>query len=143
MTADSFGNRWRGQLNELRRGVHKCRGLQRAYIKYCESLLKFEILEEIDPLDKAFYACEVWWWDHFTTEEIKLYNGRPTGTGSVNHTAETRSAISEGLRRAHQIPEERLEQLQSLAHKARSEEDCVALTGLSSRALRRRGIKIS
>lgn len=100
MTADSFVSRNIGHLKELRGGRHKCRGLQNAFNKYGEGNLEFTVLEIIkrneDP--EKFLQREQAWWDKFTIEGIVTYNGRPSGTGSVHHTEETRLRISASLR---------------------------------------------
>lgn len=118
MTCDSFENRWAGHLKELRSGRHKCRGLKRAYIKYGEESLCMEILEsyekpssreELMLLHKTLLNREQFWWDTFKEKGITAYNGRPTGTGSVFHTEETRKAIGQSVRRIS--PEKRRKQV--------------------------------
>lgn len=100
MTMISFTARWKQHLKELRNGRHKCAGLKRAYAKYGEEALKFEVLE-IVPLgtDEAIVLLkEQQWWDKLSSEGIKLYNGRPTGTGSVFHTEESKAKLRQTLR---------------------------------------------
>lgn len=100
MTTDSFHSRWNAHLRDLRANRHKCRGLQRAFLKYGEQALVFSVLEvmDADSLDLVVFQRECHWWDKLTEAGISLYNGRPTGTGSVHHTAETRQRISDSLR---------------------------------------------
>lgn len=45
MTTKSLKERWSGHRKELRSGKHKCAGLKRAYTKYGEVNLEFEILD--------------------------------------------------------------------------------------------------
>ena len=89
LTADSFSNRWNGHLKLLRQSKHHCTGLQNAYNKYGESGLSFSIIEEIskDNYD-LLLKQELYWWD-FYSKNTRMYNGRPTGTGSVFHSEET------------------------------------------------------
>lgn len=100
MTTDSFRSRWNSHLRDLRANRHKCRGLQRAFLKYGEDSLDFSVLEvmDADSTDLAVFQRECDWWDELTENGVVLYNGRPTGTGSVHHTAETRQRISSSLR---------------------------------------------
>lgn len=106
MTMDSFANRWRNHLKELRNGRHKCLGLKRAYLKYGELNLVFEVIKEFpDATDiSAVLLQEQKSWDQAKRDGIKLYNGRPTGTGSVHHTEETKRKISEKARARSREP---------------------------------------
>ncbi len=103
MTTDSFDSRWRNHLKDLRSGRHKCRALQRAFVKYGEMALVFSVLEEVDrsSSDLSILERERYWWDELSKMGILLYNGRPTGTGSVHHTLETRQLISIAITRSH------------------------------------------
>ncbi len=96
MTMDSFKSRWASHLRELRRGNHHCVALQRAFNKYSEDSLSFEILQTVDSLTtgKSIHLLEQFWWDKLHSEDVKLYNGRPTGRGSVHHTMESKNKIS-------------------------------------------------
>lgn len=102
MTSVSFASRWRGHLKDLKRGIHKCQGLQRAYNKYGKDSLIFSILEILPNTSTDFEILkrEQFWWDE-TEKQCKLYNGRPTGTGSVHHTDETKRNISIAITKWH------------------------------------------
>jgi AraC-like DNA-binding protein len=70
--------------------------LRNALKKYGEENLHFEVLEKVSltmPGDKVL-LLEQKWWDVFAAQGVNLYNGRPTGTGSVYHTEETRRKIA-------------------------------------------------
>ena len=98
MSLVSVEARWKSHRKDLKRGVHKCKGLQRAFLKYGIENLSFEIVEELDGESKeTLLKKEQFWWDEFQKLGCKLYNGRPSGNGSVLHTAETRSRISKSL----------------------------------------------
>lgn len=96
MTCDSFASRWKTHRSELRRKVHKNKGLQSAANKYGISNLVFEPLEVFDSLlidatlEAKILSAEVRWWEDFASQGRKLYNARPTGTGSVHHSSETK-----------------------------------------------------
>ncbi len=99
MTNKTFKERAQGHLKALRNGVHRCAGLKRAYTKYGPENLSFEILEDLDgKTEKYILEREQFWWDEFHSKGINLYNGRPTGTGSVFHSAETRERLSESMK---------------------------------------------
>lgn len=104
MTCDSFKSRWYGHLKELRSGTHKCAGLKAAFAKYGEDQLSFEILTAFEAnkltpaLAARILALEVTWWESLKQRGYSLYNGRPSGTGSVIHTAETRAKLSAAAR---------------------------------------------
>lgn len=105
MTTRSFQERWKGHRKELRNGKHKCAGLKRAYAKYGEAALRFEILEVMpeESIEAEILLRERDWWDKLHSAGIKLYNGRPTGTGSVQHTQETRKKISDSVVRVSKV----------------------------------------
>lgn len=90
MTTISFDSRWRNHLKELRNGRHPCRGLKSAFAKYGEAALLFEILEKVpnSTNQSVILLKERDWWDKLKAEGKNIYNGRPTGTGSVHHTDE-------------------------------------------------------
>lgn len=99
MTTDCFKNRWTQHRKLLRAGHHTCFGLQNAYNKYGLDNLIFEIVKEYEkPADKASLITlkdnilfdEVYYWEFYNNQGIQLYNGKPTGTGSVFHTEETK-----------------------------------------------------
>lgn len=110
MTCDSFANRWSGHLRKLRSDTHPCKGLSRAYRKYGEENLMFSIVEAMPlqevTIELAAYISEreQFWWDALRNSGIELYNGRPTGRGSVFHTDESLSLIrNAALRRVDSI----------------------------------------
>ena len=101
LTGKSFKERWGTHLHGLKSGKHKNPILQAHFNKYGIGSMKFEILEswaftskEID--EKRLLEREQYWWDFFSST-VKLINGRPTGTGSVFHTKETRAKLSASL----------------------------------------------
>lgn len=101
MTADSFQNRWNQHLTLLKRGNHHCVGLQRAFNKWGILNIKFEIVERL-PLDvnkTNILLKEQEWWDYFNSQNIKLYNARPSGKGSVYHSNETKEKIRQTIQR--------------------------------------------
>ena len=104
LTLTSFESRWQSHKNEMQRGVHRCRGLQRAFRKYGMENLNFEILEIVPKncSEKEILLLEQKWWDTICSSGTKMYNGRPTGTGSVFHTEETKKAISKSLRKRNE-----------------------------------------
>lgn len=84
----------------LRNGSHPCVGLLRAFTKYGEEQLVFAILESL-PLSSSTDLVrlrEQEWWDTLKAQGVKLYNGRPTGTGSVFHTDESKAKIAASLK---------------------------------------------
>lgn len=105
MTCDSFSNRWRGHLKELRNGNHPCKGLLNSFKKYGEEHLVFEVLETFEISDYpskndltiAVLEAEKFWWMKLHSSGTHLYNGCPTGNGSVYHTEESRKKIRETL----------------------------------------------
>lgn len=106
MTLDSFESRFSGHQKALRLRKHKCKGLQRAANKYGVENLHLEILEKwLKPesrnttFESLVLLRERDWWDKLKSQEVNLYNGRPTGTGSVYHTEESRKRIAETNRR--------------------------------------------
>lgn len=101
MTTLTFSERWRQHLKSLKaKSSHMCKGLQRAFDKYGKNGLTFEILEVLD-----YHSCdeimqrEIHWWNLYKIQGINIYNGKPTGTGSVIHTDETK----EKMRKANLI----------------------------------------
>ena len=104
MTCDSFESRWNGHKTDFRLQRSKCKGLLRAANKYGVENLVFEIVEEwIKPkdftefgkLEKHILLREKHWWNYYKDQGNEIYNGEPTGTGSVRHTEETRENISQ------------------------------------------------
>lgn len=104
MTMISFEKRLMGHLNSLKRGKHKCSGLQRAYIKYGWPQLTFEVLEDlVDSDESTVLLRERDWWDHYKNLGINIYNARPTGTGSVFHSEETKKKIQQAIPKAPRV----------------------------------------
>lgn len=101
VTGTSFRERWGNHIKELRGNRHKCRGLQRAYRKYGEEALVFSIevnysfkqLISEESFEQELLLLEQRTWDELSEAGIILYNGRPTGTGSVFHTEESKAAL--------------------------------------------------
>lgn len=104
MSTTSIEYRWKKHKDRLIRNNHHCIGLLRAYNKYGLENLKFEILEEIDESisSEIILQKEQEWWDKYKAEGKVLYNGRPSGKGSVNHTEETRRKISDSTKLSYQ-----------------------------------------
>lgn len=100
LTLSSFEQRWKGHKKLLAKGNHHCKGLQRAYQKYGEKMLAYSILEEVDEnySEADALALEQFHWDKWHKAGINLYNGRPSGKGSVFHKPETKAAISLAIR---------------------------------------------
>lgn len=104
MTCDSFSGRLSGHIKYLKNGGHHCKGLQRAYVKYGLENLKFTVLEkwekphtsEMEALGSKILAREALWWRKIRSEGTLMYNGEPSGTGSVFHTEETKLRIAMG-----------------------------------------------
>lgn len=96
MTMTGFTWRWKGHLKDLRGGRHKNAALSRAFAKYGEANLHFTVLEVVpSTMDQSIVLLkEQQWWDKLHSSGVKLYNGRPTGTGSVIHTEETKKKMS-------------------------------------------------
>lgn len=130
MTRDSFEGRWAGHRKELRAQKHRCAGLQRAFNKYGESELRFEVLEAVgvESSLESTLLKEQAWWDRLKAEGVKLYNGRPTGTGSVHHTDETRAKQSKAMeklfRERHGLSDE--DKVKSFRSGFKIEKKCVS-----------------
>jgi group I intron endonuclease len=94
MTTKSFSGRWTKHLQLMKRGQHHCIPLQRAYQKYGAANFEFSVLEVMDNASKVeIENREQYWWDYLRKTGVKIYNGRPSGTGSVSHTLATRKMI--------------------------------------------------
>lgn len=99
MTLASFDTRWTGHLKELRRGVRKTTGLLNAYRAYGWDSFRIEILESwepaIDPKTTEVLVLqrEQYWWDYFLVYGEEPLHGRPTGTGSVFHSEESKANL--------------------------------------------------
>lgn len=98
-TAVSFSSRWSAHRKDFRTGKTRCAGLRRAFEKYGVDAMRFEILEAVATENaESIWKLEQIWWNKLKAEGVNLYNGEPSGTGSVRHTDETRKKISEALR---------------------------------------------
>lgn len=98
-TAVSFSSRWNGHRKDFKLGISKCLGLRRAFAKYGVENMKFEILEVVSEAEaESVWMLEKSWWNKLRSEGVSIYNGEPTGTGSVHHTQETRDKISRALK---------------------------------------------
>lgn len=98
MTTLGFSIRWKNHLKDFRGGRTKCSGLRSAFQKYGIANMRMEILEEfpVATPDEMILQAEKRWWLYLKENGVNLYNGEPSGTGSVRHTEETRKRISEG-----------------------------------------------
>lgn len=95
MTMGSFTTRWNEHLKRHRLGTHHCKGLSRAFAKYGVEAMSFEILEDMTDCnqEEVLYRERLWWLRH-KAWGVNLYNGEPSGQGSVFHTEETRKKMS-------------------------------------------------
>lgn len=102
MSTKSIYGRWKAHRNMLKRGVHACTGLQNAYIKYGVDELQFSVLQTFSfgTSDQTILLAEQAWWDKLNLQ-TKLYNARPTGTGSVSHSEETKLKIRQTAIKSH------------------------------------------
>lgn len=105
MTADSFNNRWKAHIKNLKGNRHCCAGLQNAFNKHGLDNLTFTIVFKMAKNSGAEKDCynflllkEQEVWDAFKKDGVKLLNARPTGTGSVFQSEDTRKKISESLK---------------------------------------------
>ena len=95
MTAKSFRDRWNTHKANFRKGQMTCAGLRRAFEKYGLDAMSFEVLEEMDGCsDAEILHREREWWLLHKAQGANLYNGEPSGTGSVRHTEESRFKTS-------------------------------------------------
>lgn len=99
MTTKSFDERWNAHRSNFRNGKMTCIGLQRSFEKYGIEKMLFEVLEDMSGCgnDEILYKEQEWWLRH-KAWGINLYNGEPTGRGSVRHTKETRKKISDSMK---------------------------------------------
>lgn len=105
MTMKSFEERWNGHKKDFRLGRGRCRGLHRAFDKYGTEAMEYIVLETFHPsvsVEQVLRA-EVVWWDVFKSAGVNLYNARPTGTGSVIHSEETRERIRDSMREKYPL----------------------------------------
>lgn len=106
MTTIGFEVRWKQHMKMLNSGRHHCVGLQRSFVKYGSNSFRMVPLvsftKKIPVAD--LMALEVFWWNELFGSGILLYNARPSGNGSVNHSAETKTKIRKSiLARASQV----------------------------------------
>lgn len=100
MTTRTFAERWGQHLSDFRLKKGRCLGLHRAFAKYGIENMTFEILEEMTGRsEKTILRKEKEWWLRYKTTGVNLYNGEPSGKGSVIHSKETREKISKALKR--------------------------------------------
>lgn len=94
-TAASFETRWNGHKSDFRLNKMKCSGLRRAFEKYGVDAMRWEILEVVQrESEQIVWEREKEWWIRLKSEGVNIYNGCPTGTGSVHHTKESRDKSS-------------------------------------------------
>lgn len=98
MTVRSFEERWSDHKRAFKSGNVRCSGLNRAFEKYGVEKMSFEILEDLTGEDelKVLSREKHWWLLH--KPWVNIYNGQPSGSGSVLHTEETRRKIGKSLR---------------------------------------------
>lgn len=74
-------------------------GLKRAFEKYGTEGMSWEILETVSSHHKStVWEKEKEWWIFFKDKKVNIYNGCPSGTGSVMHLKETREKISKSIK---------------------------------------------
>jgi group I intron endonuclease len=91
-------NRWREHLRTLRKGTHKNRYLQKAYDKYGESSLFFEIIECTKDNKEDLIEREQFWIDFYKSYEPENgYNISPSAysTKGIKFSEETKKLFSE------------------------------------------------
>lgn len=98
MTYKSFEERWSTHKANYRKGQMTCVGLKRAFNKYGIDSMSFEVLEDMRgcSIDEVLIR-EREWWLIFKAMGSNIYNGEPSGSGSVRHTSESKSKISRSL----------------------------------------------
>ena len=97
MTTVGFETRWNQHIKLLKTQArqHHCRGLQFAYNKYGNEL-EFAVVELLNGYNESYLLKrEVFWWDYYNKTFNGMYNGRPTGTGSVFHNETTKAKLSQ------------------------------------------------
>ncbi len=101
--ASSFAQRWSGHLSRLRKGRHRNKHLQRAWIKYGEDNFVFEVLECCTP-EQATCFEQVWIDVSGACNQRFGYNLNPTAGNMLGHkhTEEAKAKISSaGIGRRH------------------------------------------
>lgn len=97
MTTVGFETRWNQHIKLLKTQArqHHCRGLQFAYNKYGNEL-EFAVVELLNGYNESYLLKrEVFWWDYYNKTFNGMYNGRPSGSGGVTHTEESKLRLSE------------------------------------------------
>lgn len=98
MTYKSFEERWNTHRANYRKGQMTCIGLKRAFDKYGIESMTFEVLEDMRGCSvEEVLIREREWWLTFKNMGSNIYNGEPSGRGSVRHTRESKSNISLSL----------------------------------------------
>jgi transposase-like protein/predicted GIY-YIG superfamily endonuclease len=86
-TRMTFRERWMSHIKDIKSNKHHNVGLQRASTKYPLEQWRFEILKSRVKRSNSTYKKilleEQEFWDYYSNLGCELYNGRPTGTGSV------------------------------------------------------------
>lgn len=102
----SFRRRWTGHISSLRKGTHRSRYLQRAFIKHGEDSFEFRIILKCLPGDCIKH--EQFFINHFRSATRSVgYNISPTAGSArgVKHSAKTRQLASKRLI-GHAVSEE-------------------------------------
>lgn len=86
VTSVSFSERWKQHEKMLESLTHHCKGLQNASITYGLDRLSFFELEGFSDSEmnkRELFLLESLWWDEISEAGFKLYNSRPTESGSI------------------------------------------------------------
>lgn len=106
MTTRSFSERWKQHLKEARNNTHPTTYIQNFYNKHGEnawkevkktplfSVKKPNTRNQLRTIEKSLLKKEKEWWEVLHLDGARLVHGKPTGTGSVLHTKETREKIA-------------------------------------------------
>lgn len=95
MTTRNFAERWNRHITDFKANKSRCQGLARAFTKYGIDSMSFEIIKEMSGCSETeILKAERDLWHYYKAKGINVYNGEPSGNGSVIHTAETRKKIS-------------------------------------------------
>lgn len=105
MTTVSFKERWKQHCNDLKNNKHPTVGLKNVYKKYDNwNVFSLEILKmwsrpveqhELLSVEKEIILEEKLAWIRHKNSGYNMLHGCPTGTGSVQHTAETKLKIGQ------------------------------------------------
>lgn len=110
MTTRSFNKRWKEHYKAARGNKHNTPYIQSYYNKYksFESVEKIilekwiapdtleELIEEFVPLIEE---REVFWWEEMDSQGYIMVHGKPTGTGSVFHSIQSRKKTSASFKK--------------------------------------------